>query len=475
MTRAREMIALALVAFAAGTQLPLTGWNAGAHYALVQSLADGTPRIDKHLNQSGDVAWFHEHYYAAKSPGLAVLTLPVYLAFDAADSVPAPRPTTLGPPGAGGIEEKNLWQVNLAVVACFFALLLLIRWAVDRVVPRAGLPVALMLGLGTMLLPFATVYFSHVPSATLGFAAFVVLLAARGRPPGLTLAAAGLLAGLAVFMEVTLAVISAGLAVYALCEQPRVRRAVLFGAGFVVGLIPLGAYNWWAFGSPFQNGYAYAVKEQYATTDLKQLVASGQDVVGANASGFFGLTHPSLHALRIVLIGERGLFTLAPVTAIALAGLVPLARRGHRREAYVIGGTALAMFVYNASYYLPLGGGTPGPRFLVPLLPLLALPLAAAFRAWPIPTLITAAASVFWMVVATIGEPILDPAESPTLWLSHVWHATNLAQSIFGIGHTAEAAFLAPAALAVALVFAGYLPKTLSWRRVGRRAPALIE
>jgi len=64
---------------------------------------------------------------------------------------------------------------------------------------------------------------------------------------------------------------------------------------------------------------------------------------------------------------------------------------------------------------------------------------------------------------------------SPTLWLSHVWHATNLAQSIFGIGHTAEAAFAAPAAAALALAFAQHVPRMLSWRRLGRRAPALIE
>jgi hypothetical protein len=355
------------------------------------------------------------------------------------------------------------WRAVARNLGGFLALLLLMRWAVDLVVPGAGLGVALMLGLGTMLLPFATVYFSHVPSAAFGFAAFAVLLAARSRPPGLAVALAGLLAGLAVFMEITLAVISAGLAVYALWDQPRLRRALLFGIGFVVGLLPLGAYNWWAFGSPFQSGYAYAVKE---------LGATGHDVIGANASGFFGLTHPSLHALRVVLIGERGLFTLAPV---ALAGLLPLARSGYKREALVIGGTAAAMFLYNAAYYLPLGGGSPGPRFLVPLLPLLALPLAAAFRAWPIPTLVTAAASIFWMVVATIGEPILDPAASPTLWLSHVWHATNLAQSIFGIGHTAEVAFLAPAAAAVALALGGRLPRRLSERRLARRAPALIE
>ena len=463
--RAREIVALALVAFAAGTQLPLTGWNAGAHYSLVQSLADGTPRIDKHLNQGGDIAYHGGHYYAAKSPGLAVFSLPLYLAFDAAGKVPATRPTTLGPPGARGIEEKNLWQVNLFVVGCFFALLLLLRWAADRVVPRSGLPVALMLGLGTMLLPFATVYFSHVPSATFGFAAFAVLLGTRSRPPGLALTAAGLLAGLAVFMEITLAVISAGLVVYALWDRPRLERAVLFGLGFLAGLIPLAAYNWWAFGSPLQSGYSYAVKE---------LGRTGHDVIGANASGFFGLTHPSVHALQVMLVGERGLFTLAPVTVVALAGLYPLARRGYRREAIVIGGTTLGMFLYNSAYYLPLGGGSPGPRFLVPLLPLLALPLAAAFSAWPIVTLVTAAVSVFWMVVATIGEPILAEGAHPTLWLSNVWHATNLAQSIFGIGHTAEAAFLAPAALAVAIAVVGSLP-SFSRGRLGRRAPALME
>jgi hypothetical protein len=439
----RETVALALVAFAAGTQLPLTGWNAGAHYALVQSLADGTPRIDRHLNQSGDIAYYHGHYYAAKSPGLAMLSLPVYELFKAAGAVPAPRPTTLGPPGARGIEEKNLWQVNLAVVACFLALLLLVRSAVERFVPGAGGPVALVLGLGTMLLPFATVFFSHVPSATFGFASFAVLLAARASAPGWRLAAAGLLAGLAVCMEVTLATIAACLLAYAAWDGPRMRRALLFGGGFVVGLLPFGAYDWWAFGSPFQNGYSYAVKE---------MGVSGHDVLGANSAGFFGLTRPTLDALREILVSERGLFVLTPVTVVALAGLLPLARRGHRREAVFVGATSLAMFVFNASYYLPLGGGTPGPRFLVPLLPLLALPLAAAFRAWPLVTLLTAAASIFWMVVATVGEPILDPAAHPTLWVSNVVHATNLAQSIFGVGHTAEAAFAAPAALALVLV-----------------------
>jgi hypothetical protein len=429
---------------AAATQRPLTGWNAGAHYALVQSLADGTPQIDRHLNQSGDIAYVDGHYYAAKSPGLAVLSLPLYLAFDATGSVTPTSPTSLGPPGARGIQEHALWQVNLVVVACFFCLLLLVMTAVDWVVPGAGTPVALMLGLGTMLLPLATVYFSHVSSATFGFAAFVLLLRERTRPGGGELALAGLLAGLAMFMEVTLAVIAAALGLYAIARAPRVRRGALYAAGFVVGVLPLAAYNWWAFGSPFQSGYSYAVKE---------LGKSGHDVIGANAAGFFGVTHPRLDALREILVSERGFFAITPITVVALAGLLPLARRGYRTEAWLIGGTSLAMFVFNASYYLPMGGAGPGPRFLTPLVPLLALPLAAALRAWPLITIAAAVVSAFWMIVATVGEPILDPALAPTAWVSHVVHATDLAQSIFGSGRTAELAFAVPVAFALFLAF----------------------
>ena len=442
MKGALEVLALALVAFAAATQLPLTGWNAGAHYALVQSLADGTPRIDHHLNQSGDIAYVGGHYYAAKSPGLAVLSLPLYSVVDATDSVPATRPTPLGPPGAKGIEERALWQVNLVVVACFFLLLLLVRVVANVLLPGTGLPVALMLGLGTMLLPFATVYFSHVPSALFGFAAFSLLFLARRRSPGVGIAVAGILAGLAVFMEMTLVVIAAGLGLYAIADTPRVRRASLFGAGFVVGVLPLLAYNWWAFGSPFENGYSHAVK---------WLGTSGHDIIGANAAGFFGVTHPSLDVLRHVLLSERGFFVLTPITVIALAGLLPLARRGYRHEALLIGGVSLAMFLFNASYYEPFGGASPGPRFLTPLLPLLALPLAAAFRAWPWLTLAGALASAFWMMIATVGEPILAPDKAPTAWVAHVVHATDLAQSIFGPGRTAELAFAVPVAFAIAL------------------------
>lgn len=442
--RLRELAAIALVAAAAATQIPYPGWNAGAHYALVKSLVDGTPRIDKHLNQSGDIAYVGGHYYAAKSPGLAFLSVPVYLLFDAAHAVPATYVTGQGPPGARQVAERAIWQVNLVVVAVFLALLLLVRATVEEIVPRTGTRVALMLGLGTMLLPFATAYFSHVVSAALGFAAFALLFRERQQRSGARLATAGLLAGLAVFTELPTGIVGVCLGIYACVDAPRLRRAVTYGAGFVAGLIPLAAYNWWAFGSPLRNGYSNAVKE---------LGKTGHDVIGANGQGFFGLTYPHLHAALDILFSTHGLFVLTPVTLVAVLGLGLLHRAGHRREAFLVGGMTLAFVVYNSSYYLPFGGATPGPRFLVALLPFLALPLAAVARRWPLVAYATAAVSAFWMVSATIANPLLPLENSPTLWLREIVHGNEVMGSMLGKGATGAFAFLVPAVAGLVLGF----------------------
>lgn len=442
--RARELAAILLVAGAAATQLPLAGWNAGAHLALVQSLVDGTPRIDHHLNQSGDIAWVDGHYYAAKSPGLAFFSVPVYLAFDAAGALPlvAAEPNQQGAPGAKQVHPRSIWQVNLTVVAAFLVLLLLARGVADALAPGSGAAVALMLGLGTLLLPFASSYFSHVLSATLGFAAFALARAGRN-PTDRALVLAGALAGLAVFAEIPLVLVAAAVGLYVAVDGPRVRRVALYAAGFVLGVLPLAAYNAWAFGSPFKSGYANAVKT---------LGASGHDAIGANGSGFFGLGRPSLRAAWDLVLSDKGLFTLSPVTLLALLGLPLLARRGFVREAILVGGLAVAFLVYNAAYYLPFGGASPGPRFLVPLLPFLALPLAPVFGRRPTVTVVVAAVSAFWMVAATAAGPLIPLDVGPTSWLGQIRDGTEYPGSIFARGTGGLLWLVVPALLGVGLV-----------------------
>jgi hypothetical protein len=439
----RELAALALVTAAVAVERPTNGWNATAHYALVESLADGTPVIDANLNQSGDVAWVDGHFFAAKSPGLAFLSLPSYLLFRAAGELPPKSAAQGGPPGARFVERDALWQVNLVVVASLLALLLLIRALAESVVPGFGTLTAVVLVLGTMLLPFATSYFSHVVSATLGFAAFALLFRARSLSSRLLPVGAGILAGLAVFTELPLAIVAVLLGVYAAPERRRLERGLLYASGLLAGVLPLAAYNAWAVGTPFSSVYSHAVE---------RLGASGHDLVGANDEGLFGVGIPDPVAALRLLFADRGLVTLTPVVVAALIALPALSRRGHRREAILIGGLAIAYLTYNAAYYLPFGGSTPGPRFLIPLLPFLALPLAVALRERPRSTVALAAVSAFWMLLATVTRPLLPADETPLLWL-RILRSKELPSSIFGGEWLALLPFAVPVLVAVVLAF----------------------
>ena len=87
--------------------------------------------------------------------------------------------------------------------------------------PGFGTVAAVAMGLGTLLLPFATMFFAHALSACLVFAAFTVLFVERrGRPRPALLVAAGVLAGLAITTEYPTALIGFVLGVYALA-RPR--------------------------------------------------------------------------------------------------------------------------------------------------------------------------------------------------------------------------------------------------------------
>jgi len=454
LSRSREIVALALVALAAATQLPEGNWNASAHYSLVQSLADGSASIDHHLNQSEDIAYRDGHYYVAKSPGLAVFSVPLYLAYRAAGVVPAAPPTRAGPPGAHLATARAIWMVNLITIAAFFVLLLLVRSIANSYFPGTGAVVALMLGLGSMLLPFSTQYFSHVLSATLAFAAFAVLSKRKARP--FAAAVAGLLAGLAVFTEMPLLVVGVGLGVYVLATRPRLRPALGYGAGLLVGLVPLALFNTWAFGSPLESGYSYTVKV---------LGASGHALIGPNGQGLYGFSYPRPLVALVLLFSQHGLFVLTPLALVGVLALPRLARYGFRREALLVGGLGIALLLYNSAYFTPFGGHSPGPRLLIPLLPFLSLPLAAALRAGMKFRRLTIAAAVFsafWMIAATLAQPLVNPTALPTVWIGRVLSASDLSSSIFGGGITAELAFLIPALAAVALV--AMRPRLSLWR-----------
>jgi hypothetical protein len=436
--RTRAGIA-AIVALAIGWALVMhaTGWAQLSTYAQVRALADGRPQIDRWHWETKDKAWVEGHFYSVKAPGLAAATLPAYLALDAAgaerlaaDAVENTRgiehqqwrPYAVPPYAETGystvraarindrieLETPIIWALTLVgAVAPALLLLVLVKSLGERFEPGFGTAAAVTLGMATIVMTFAAEYFSHVIAATLGFAAFAILLRERRGPPRAALVgAAGLAAGLAVTFEYPLGLVGAVLLAYALPAPRRgLGRAAAYVGGAVLGALPVLAFNQWALGSPFQFAYADAVSVQGVT---------GHAVLGLNDPGFFGIGVPRPGAALDLLLSARGLLAITPVVAMGVAGALAMRRRGDRAEANVILAVAAVYFLYNAGYWLPLGGGSPGPRFLIPMLPFLALGLAVAWRRWPSQTLALAVPSAVFMLAGALTHPLIGDEGTAT-------------------------------------------------------------
>ena len=398
-------LAVAALVLAAAVVVQSSGPNQAAHFALVRSLASG--RAEIHPGETIDASFVDGRYYAAKAPGLALFTLPWYGALRAVGQ-------QRGALAVADEYRDQVWGLNLyGAVLPFLVLVVLIFVVGERVVPGYGLPSAVLLGAGTLLLPFATLFFDHMLSAALGFAAFAVLFHAREpERDGWLLVAAGVLAGLAIVVEFPLAIVAVVLAAYAAVGDRPMRRALTYAAGLVVGVLPLLAFNAWAFGSPWTLGYTNALKAPSGS--------GATPVVGANDEGFYGVGFPDPRAALSLLVSEKGLLIVTPLAVVALAGLPMAWRAGRRAEALVCGGVPLVFLFYNAAYYLPYGGQSPGPRFLVAALPFLVLPLAFVLRARPVVVAGVGLFSVGVMGLATIGGPLTGVEYGIGTWFGRV-------------------------------------------------------
>jgi hypothetical protein len=250
---------LALAACALGLALALPvqppGCSQTANFALARSLAQGRADIDRYHWQTCDKSYIGGHFYANKAPGLPALSAPLWAVLHrlgAEDHVPRE-----GPPRRAEVPPLAIWPFTLLAAALPAVLLFLAMARVAaRVEPRVAVAAAAAVSLGTLLLPLGTLLFSHVLAALLGFAAFALLFRpGEERTPTVALLGAGLLAGLAVTTEYPLALLAAGLGLYALRRGDVVRRAAAYGGGVVAGALPLLAYNRWAFGSPTTLSY----------------------------------------------------------------------------------------------------------------------------------------------------------------------------------------------------------------------------
>ena len=398
------LAAILLVGLSYATMIQSFSWNQTSHYDLIRSLDQDKTTIDQYQTNTGDKAEYKGHWYSARAPGLALYSLPFY---DALKWVGAESWTDahVAPPNHPG--DEMIYLIGLwANVLPGLLLLLLVGHLAERLQPGYGAATAVILGLGTLTLPLSTLLFSHVFTAFLGFAAFALLWHEREGPPNpWYLWVAGLALGYAGASEYPLFFVALVLGLYLLSRRDSFTplgvftRAGAFVLGGLIGIVPLLLYNHYAFHSWTHLAYSSIPRQQ---------------------QGFFGIGLPSLRVLITLLFDSRGLLTISPVLAMGAIGTWLLYKRGRRAEALTIAGVCVCYLGYNSGYYLPFGGGFMGPRFLMTMLPFLALPIGIALKRYPGPTIALAGVSLTTTIIATITHPLIGYENETVTWMRYV-------------------------------------------------------
>jgi hypothetical protein len=331
-----------------------------------------------------DRASYGGHLYSNKAPGMSVLAIPAY------------ELAQLPQPAAWHNYDLRLWLVRALTAGVFFVFgTFLVGRVAEGLAPGFGAPTLVTFALGTLAFSFAASNFDHVPAMTLGFVAFLLLW--RRLP-----LASGLVAGLGLLVEYEEAPVVLALLAYGLwLGRGALRRYVI---GVAPGALLLGAYDWRAFGAPWHTALTYS----------DNLYTNQED------SGLLGVHMPNLHATRLVFVGDRGLLFTSPVLVLAAAGLILLWRRGLRAETLVCAAVTAAYLIAECGYFIPYGGLSPGPRFVIPALAFLSVGLGPAFARWPRLTTLTAAASIVAQTALALTWSVA--ANYPgTVW-TQIWH-----------------------------------------------------
>ena len=358
-----ERLLFILVVFSHGYFYAGTAWNQVARYNTIYSLVNpdtpdyGTFRINYYNAHpprgvgTGDWARYQGNYYSNKAPGASILGAAVYFVLfhgQRALGIDPMRPIWIA---------INEYSINLFVSVLWTALasVVLFRFLQERYQFSAtnALLTTLVFDFCTLIFPFDTGFWGHTTAAAM------ILIGYYHLEQSQRVMLAGLLLGLAVFVEYMVA-ISLALAAAYLAAVPG-RRIHLFRlvAGATPATAALLIYHKICFGSFFTTGASLS--------DTLRQIQPGRAI----AFGQFETFQWEVF-WKLLFSLERGIFIYMPVLLLAFLGAYRLLRKGEIAWPSVCI-LNIAVYIGAISCYVFWDGGwSTGARYLIIAIPFFA-------------------------------------------------------------------------------------------------------
>ena len=362
--------------------------NVDSRMDLIHSAVnDGTVKIDRYHANTIDKAFFDNHYYSDKAPGIAALGIPVYFL---AKNIFRILDIPLSPSTARYIITLFVICLPSALVSLLiFDFLLKLKKSM-----RFALLLSLAYSLCTPAFTYATLLYGHETSAALAFASFYLLFRTKEDPgrENKLLPASGFLAAYAVISEYPTGIIFLALFFYAFAITKKKNKALLFLAGAIVPALLLMAYNYLCFSNPFSLTYRHL---------------SNPEFKAGSGRGFMGVSLISPKALYSILISpQKGLLFFSPFLILLFPGFYSMRRnKEYEKEMLLFLSVALIFVYFNASFYGWHGGWSFGARYMVQAMPFMAIPVIFCLGRYLIPFYVLASISAVLVFLGTGINP----------------------------------------------------------------------
>jgi hypothetical protein len=389
--------------------------NQSTRFLLMRAIVERhAPDITPWHTLTIDKGYKDGKFYCDKAPGASLLGVVPYAIMLAADRV-FHVDATKHPAQRVKLHVLSILLSALpGTLAAYFTFQALLVLDVER---RRATLLTGGYALGSLMFPFSTVLFGHTLAAACIAGALLLLLRWR-RADGETTprrsAILGLVLATSVVFEYPSGMLGAVLGANYISWGPWRSRRVLGIAGWTLAgaALPIAIHSLfllWAYGSPFTLPYKYLIEPVF---------------LAHTSGGILGIGIPTKVATYGATISRyRGVFFLCPFLALTFAGIGLWLKSGeHRRELFMVVGAMAIYLLFCCSYYAWDGGGSAGPRHLVPALTFFVLPIAYVVRgkAWRIggtAALALVSAAIMFACTATLVHlPEDDPWSANPLY-----------------------------------------------------------
>ncbi len=328
------------------------GVNQSSRFDLTKAIVlDHTFQIDKYVSNTEDWSKFDGHYYSNKAPGSSMLAAIPYFALTIIDKI-------IGNDSYSESKYLSFCIFFVTIIPFILILILTNSWLTKFQISNDHKNnIIFVMGFGSLATIFSTMFWGHVTSAFFIFASFYFFFVKkRGVLQGLFI-------GLAVLTEYTSALLIPILLILNFKEKKK--ELVLFLLGGLLPFLIFIYYHKIAFGGYFSLAPAF-----------------GNPVFGSDQKSSLSVfSFPSLKVFYELLLGfKRGIFIIVPVSALAIYGIVKQIKCNcsieDKKLAYSVGISFILFILFNVSFVQGWNGGwASGPRYLVPVFPLVYLGL----------------------------------------------------------------------------------------------------